>query len=243
MLTFFRRIRKGLLEGGATSKYLLYAVGEIALVVIGILIALQVNNWNEWRKTKKIEDKLLTELLSTVKTDCTFLDFEIEQNKRFQMSCEIILSHLENDSPYHDSLDFHFMNSNNWMAILLRTNTYENAKSHGLDFVSDSLNTMLTTLYDGALTFGQIMNERQNLYYYNTAVPILTRLFKETTSPLLGQAGVVPNNYEDLKYQNEYHNILRTSIRNRRNENRWFNNILSQMYILEKHLLKEIEIR
>jgi len=50
MLTFFRRIRKGLLGSGATSKYLVYAVGEIALVVIGILIALQINNWNEGRK-------------------------------------------------------------------------------------------------------------------------------------------------------------------------------------------------
>jgi len=50
MLTFFRRIRKGLLDGGRTSKYVLYAVGEIALVVIGILIALSINNWNEARK-------------------------------------------------------------------------------------------------------------------------------------------------------------------------------------------------
>ena len=50
MQTLFRRIRKGFLSDGATSKYLLYAIGEIALVVIGILIALQINNWNEWRK-------------------------------------------------------------------------------------------------------------------------------------------------------------------------------------------------
>jgi hypothetical protein len=42
MLTFFRRIRKGLLESGTTRKYLLYAIGEIALVVIGILIALHL---------------------------------------------------------------------------------------------------------------------------------------------------------------------------------------------------------
>ena len=53
MLTFFRRIRKGLLGEGATSKYLFYAIGEIALVVIGILIALQINNWNELKKEKK----------------------------------------------------------------------------------------------------------------------------------------------------------------------------------------------
>jgi len=53
MLTFLRKIRKSLIESGSARKYLLYAIGEIALVVIGILIALQINNWNEGRKTKK----------------------------------------------------------------------------------------------------------------------------------------------------------------------------------------------
>ena len=47
MLTFLRKIRKSLIESGIARKYLLYAIGEIALVVIGILIALQINNWNE----------------------------------------------------------------------------------------------------------------------------------------------------------------------------------------------------
>ena len=50
MLTFFRRIRKSLLGGTSTSRYIIYAIGEIALVVVGILIALQINNWNEKRK-------------------------------------------------------------------------------------------------------------------------------------------------------------------------------------------------
>ena len=49
MFTFFRRIRKALINSGATGKYLVYAIGEITLVVIGILIALQVNNWNQIR--------------------------------------------------------------------------------------------------------------------------------------------------------------------------------------------------
>ena len=47
MIKFFRHIRKNLLNEGKTSKYLKYAIGEIILVVIGILIALQINNWNE----------------------------------------------------------------------------------------------------------------------------------------------------------------------------------------------------
>ena len=50
MLSFFRRIRKSLVDSASAKKYLLYAFGEIALVVIGILIALQINNWNESQK-------------------------------------------------------------------------------------------------------------------------------------------------------------------------------------------------
>ncbi|BAO75372.1 DUF6090 family protein [Winogradskyella sp. PG-2] len=51
MIKFFRRIRQQLLSEKKFSKYLIYAIGEIILVVIGILIALQINNWNEKRKT------------------------------------------------------------------------------------------------------------------------------------------------------------------------------------------------
>jgi hypothetical protein len=62
MLTFFRKIRKALLDSGSARKYLLYAIGEIALVMIGILLALQVNNWNEWRKDRITERALLIQL-------------------------------------------------------------------------------------------------------------------------------------------------------------------------------------
>ncbi len=64
MLTFLRKVRKSLIESGSTQKYLIYAIGEIALVVIGILIALQINNWNEWRKDRVLEKLLLAEINS-----------------------------------------------------------------------------------------------------------------------------------------------------------------------------------
>ncbi len=67
MLKFFRRIRQKLLTEHKFSKYLLYAIGEIILVVIGILIALQVNNWNEERKARNDE----IEVLKSVKKDLT----------------------------------------------------------------------------------------------------------------------------------------------------------------------------
>ena len=62
MLKFFRRLRRNLLEEGSTKKYILYAGGEVLLVVIGILIALQINNWNEERKDKKDEIVALKDL-------------------------------------------------------------------------------------------------------------------------------------------------------------------------------------
>ena len=52
MSKFFRHIRKTLLEQNKMGKYFKYAIGEILLVVIGILIALQINTWNENRKVK-----------------------------------------------------------------------------------------------------------------------------------------------------------------------------------------------
>jgi len=58
MLSFFRKIRQKLLSQNRVTQYLAYAIGEIILVVIGILIALQVNNWNENRKNGEIEHKV-----------------------------------------------------------------------------------------------------------------------------------------------------------------------------------------
>ena len=62
MIPFFRKIRKKLADNNQFFKYSRYAIGEIVLVVIGILIALQINNWNEDRKNKLQENKILYNL-------------------------------------------------------------------------------------------------------------------------------------------------------------------------------------
>ena len=62
MIKFFRKIRQNLLMENKFSKYLVYAIGEIILVVVGILIALQVNNWNEERKLNTLEIATLNEI-------------------------------------------------------------------------------------------------------------------------------------------------------------------------------------
>lgn len=62
MIKLFRKIRQQQIMENKTSKYFKYAIGEIILVVIGILIALQINNWNEARKTNKVKKQVLLSL-------------------------------------------------------------------------------------------------------------------------------------------------------------------------------------
>lgn len=62
MINFFRQIRQNIIMENKTGKYLKYAIGEIVLVVIGILIALQINNWNEQRKDRIKEKVVLKKL-------------------------------------------------------------------------------------------------------------------------------------------------------------------------------------
>ena len=64
MIKFFRHIRQNLIMQNKTANYFKYAIGEIVLVVIGILIALQINNWNEIRKTNLEEQRALLNIQS-----------------------------------------------------------------------------------------------------------------------------------------------------------------------------------
>ncbi|ASV31801.1 DUF6090 family protein [Maribacter cobaltidurans] len=74
MIKFFRKIRQNLLAEGKTTKYFKYALGEIILVVIGILIALQVNNWNEERKNNEVKQSLVENLIADLKEDIQNLE-------------------------------------------------------------------------------------------------------------------------------------------------------------------------
>lgn len=82
MIKFFRKIRQRLLTENKLSKYLLYAVGEIVLVVIGILLALQINTWNEESKNQKEVHKILLQLKNEFETNNDLIDTCIEFQRR-----------------------------------------------------------------------------------------------------------------------------------------------------------------
>jgi hypothetical protein len=87
MIKFFRTIRRELMEKGKTGKYFKYAIGEIILVVIGILIALQINNWNEQRKDSVAETNLLIGLQNEFKINLEKIESAIDTNQKNTDAC------------------------------------------------------------------------------------------------------------------------------------------------------------
>lgn len=77
MIRFFRTLRQRLLTENKFSKYLLYAIGEILLVVIGILLALQIDNWNESEKQRNASKEFITRLQKEVRRNISYVEAEI----------------------------------------------------------------------------------------------------------------------------------------------------------------------
>jgi len=147
MLHFLRRIRRNLIGTGATSKYLLYAVGEIGLVVIGILIALSINNWNEDKKLRQKEHKVLLEIRQNLERNLLTLTDRMKMENGRRQYIDNILDDIKNNKN-SDSLGF-------WIAwagipenINLITSAYESLKSIGFDIIkSDTLRNELMRFF------------------------------------------------------------------------------------------------
>lgn len=98
MIKFFRTIRRKLLSENRLSKYLLYAIGEIVLVVIGILLALQINDWNQQRIEDKKEVELLIGLKDEFQQNLTALEESIDINHKVILSCKVLTQIIRSDS-------------------------------------------------------------------------------------------------------------------------------------------------
>ena len=91
MLPFFRKIRWRLARDNQFLKYSRYAIGEIVLVVIGILIALQINNWNEERKVREVERVLLNSLLKEMEANMEQLSNVIAYNSKSKSAAKLMI--------------------------------------------------------------------------------------------------------------------------------------------------------
>lgn len=109
MIKFFRKIRQNLLSESKFSKYLLYAIGEIILVVIGILIALQINGWNQDKQNTKQEQQILSQLLKEYSNNLNQIEEKIEiRNDILNSSYKLLKYTTEKpELIVQDSLNFH----------------------------------------------------------------------------------------------------------------------------------------
>jgi hypothetical protein len=109
MIPFFRKIRKKMADDNKPMKYARYAIGEIVLVVVGILIALQINTWNENRIDQQKERLILKELHKEFISNKTQLDTVLHINRRSFQSAKYVRSKLPIDieKVNLDSLAFH----------------------------------------------------------------------------------------------------------------------------------------
>ena len=101
MIKFFRQIRQRLLSEGKTGKYFKYAIGEIVLVVIGILIALQINNWNEQRKERDKEQVLLHQLREDYQANLIQLEEKMATRDKIVTSAVALLNAFDYPQSVH----------------------------------------------------------------------------------------------------------------------------------------------
>jgi hypothetical protein len=152
------------MEKNETGKYIKYAVGEIILVVIGILIALQINNWNQNRLDKAFEITMLKEIKSSLETDLEFLEGIKSRVSIKEEGIQELLKMIASNRTYPDSTllkSYNKMIQGVWYNY--NVGAYEGLKSVGLDRISnDSLRKELILLYESDFPFFKAMYERSN---------------------------------------------------------------------------------
>lgn len=149
MIFIFRRIRQKLLHQHRIMQYLAYALGEIFLVVIGILIALQINTWNETRKTRQYELKMLKELKSTLQMDRAFFASQIPRLEHKQIAANRLLEILENKEENLDTLNRYFSDLRFDVLFQYNAGAYGSIKSGGIDKISnDSIRAKMAGIYE-----------------------------------------------------------------------------------------------
>lgn len=151
MIKFLRKMRFELMETNKTGRYVTYALGEIILVVIGILIALQINNWNEDFKNQKKEKAFLMNLKADFIADSIRLETIEEKLKNAVQYKKVFENYLINLPTDKDSVNAHLLNQYGILIDFIPNSTTvdELINSNGFNLISNSvLRRKILTLYN-----------------------------------------------------------------------------------------------
>ncbi len=195
-----------MLKENKFSKYILYAIGEILLVMIGILLALQVNNWNENRKLRINEISALKELRRNLDQNITQQNIFLEGDSMLFHNGKKLIDILKDEnSIYNDSLDTMFGSVAVYNPYFVIDGAYENLKLKGLNLIQDdSLRQVLIEIFEQLLPELEQTGNSFELEVGSRKID-MTLAYFETGSTIFFMR---PNNFDELKNNQEYFNFL-----------------------------------
>lgn len=206
MIKFFRHIRYTLMETGKTGKYLKYAIGEIVLVMIGILLALQVNNWHTNRTQKQKEKILLSALNREFKDNKTQLDTVMFYGKSSMKSNAYLLSRLPIMDVKKENLDtlaYHLWNhTNTWTFNPSSGVTSSIMNSSSINIISNNELRQLLVAWNDLLLDYQEEEEWARINYHNLLKPYEKKHFLFTEKDMLVDSRVDLNFLTSLEFDN-----------------------------------------
>ncbi len=212
MLTHLRKFRKSLLDSASFRKYLIYAVGEILLVMIGILLALQVNNWNQGRKERKEEKVVLETMLNTLQSNNEFSEFFIGFLNYCNKSGGLIDSLLMSKSLTSDTLyrHFHLSIMNGWNDLRISSVGYNYLENtNGKIIKNEKLRKEIIDLFENkyAHTLKQLMWGRDD---NPETSPFIDEYFERTPG-----AALKPYDGKELYESRKFNSLLKKALAQR----------------------------
>ena len=181
-----------------------HAIGELLLIVVGILIALQASDWQNRRVDRQTEIAYLEEIRTSLSTDIDAVTAGIDRYRQIEMRIMELLSRLDSELPYEDSVDTYFGAVYGANAFSLNAAAYESLKSHGLTLISDrTLRSEIAMMYE--LTYPD--TQRAIRYEESTVLDILRPYFLLHFRDLTFDKSATPIDYDFVANDTKFLNL------------------------------------
>lgn len=182
-----------------------YAGREIVLIVMGILFALAINNWNEGRKKYDRETRVLQNLEASLETNLASINRYLSYHEDTYQNLQLLVKHLDAGKPYSDSLDTYFGSAIGASMILVDKSVYENIKDQGTDIITnDSIRIKVASLFEYDYKYLEKMAEITIGHLLHNIQPYYGKHFRDFRR--MGTA--TPINYKFILNDPEYTGLL-----------------------------------
>lgn len=199
------------MEKDRTGKYLKYAFGEIFLVVIGILIALQINNWNEQSKSHDFELKMLKEIEIALTDDLEHFKLMSERMQKLKANANAFLPLIADGHSFSDSLEDKMFGLNMGIYMQYNRGPYDAIKASGIDKIAnDSLRNKLIHFYDFLYPRFITRLEHYNRNHTRDIEQIVGFQEDPTVYKIDGKAFITQKFAEDVMERPEFLRVLRS---------------------------------